>query len=236
LREQGVLAAADPARASEVDRLLEVFGTWLVGERGRAGETLPCYRNQAKTFLAWLPAPLGEALGGLDGGGHRVRARAQRRKLKHLVGQGAGHRAASVAAVPAHPGADPGTVVTAVSSVASWRLSELPRALPVDQVAALLANHDRSTAVGLRDHAVLLTLARLGLRGAEIAALGLVDIDCRRGRSCAGPLRQPRSAPMRLPSAVRHRPGAVSAPDAMKERASAPRDSRLMLGVLMVND
>lgn len=46
-------------------------------------------------------------------------------------------------------------------------------------MTALLSAHDLTTAVGLRDHAVLITLARLGLRGAEVAALGLVDVDWR---------------------------------------------------------
>jgi site-specific recombinase XerD len=183
LREQGVLAAADPARGSEVDRLLEVFGTWLVGERGLAGETVRCYRNQAKTFLAWLPTPLGEALGGLDA------AAVTGFVLEHSAASSSTWSAkAQVTALRAllrflHiQGLIRAPLVAAVPGVAGWRLSELPRALPADQVAALLASHDRSTAVGLRDHAVLLTLARLGLRGAEIAALGLVDIDWRGGQ------------------------------------------------------
>jgi site-specific recombinase XerD len=66
--------------------------------------------------------------------------------------------------------------------VAGWRLGELPRSLPAAQVTALLAAHDRSTPVGLRDHVVLLTLARLGLRGGEIVALGLADVDWRAGQ------------------------------------------------------
>ncbi len=45
----------------------------------------------------------------------------------------------------------------------------------------LLASCDRRTLVGRRDYAVLLLLARLGLRAGEVAGLGLDDVDWRRG-------------------------------------------------------
>jgi site-specific recombinase XerC len=65
--------------------------------------------------------------------------------------------------------------------VAGWRLGALPRGLERRQVQALLACCDTGSAVGLRDHAILTVLARLGLRGAEVAALGLGDLDWRAG-------------------------------------------------------
>ena len=49
------------------------------------------------------------------------------------------------------------------------------------QVAALLAAPDTGTAAGRRDRAILLVLARLGLRGGEVAALRLADVDWRAG-------------------------------------------------------
>ena len=70
---------------------------------------------------------------------------------------------------------------TVVPSVAGWRLSSLPPTPGVDVLAALLAACDRSTPLGLRDYAVLLLMARLGLRSVEIAALRLEDLDWRRG-------------------------------------------------------
>jgi integrase/recombinase XerD len=70
---------------------------------------------------------------------------------------------------------------TAVPSVAGWRLSVLPPALGEDVLAALLAACDRSTPLGMRDYAVLLLMARLGLRSAEIAVLRLEDLDWRSG-------------------------------------------------------
>jgi len=70
---------------------------------------------------------------------------------------------------------------TVVPSVAGWRLSGLPASPGVDVLAPLLAACDRSTQLGLRDQAVLLLMARLGLRSAEIAALRLEDLDWRNG-------------------------------------------------------
>lgn len=70
-----------------------------------------------------------------------------------------------------------------VPPVASWSFSTLPKSLPSAQVEQVLANvRQRSTAVGRRDHAILLLLARLGLRGGEVGNLVLEDIDWENSR------------------------------------------------------
>ena len=74
-----------------------------------------------------------------------------------------------------------GPLAGAVPSTASWRLSGLPRALEPEQVQGLLDSCDREAATGRRDYAVLVMLARLGLRAGEVAALGLEDVDWRAG-------------------------------------------------------
>jgi site-specific recombinase XerD len=69
-------------------------------------------------------------------------------------------------------------LVAAVPSVASWSVApQLPRAISAEHARAALQACDRHTAVGRRDLAVLLLLARLGLRSAEVAALTLDDLD-----------------------------------------------------------
>ena len=68
-------------------------------------------------------------------------------------------------------------LAAAVPVVANWSMTSLPRAIGTDQVRQLLASIDRSTAVGRRDYAILLLLARLGLRSGEVAFLELDDID-----------------------------------------------------------
>ncbi|MGH2919295.1 MAG: tyrosine-type recombinase/integrase [Solirubrobacteraceae bacterium] len=74
-----------------------------------------------------------------------------------------------------------GPLAEAVPSTASWRLSGLPRALEPEQLDALLGSCDRATANGRRDYAVLVMLARLGLRAGEVAALRLEHVDWRAG-------------------------------------------------------
>jgi site-specific recombinase XerD len=68
-----------------------------------------------------------------------------------------------------------------VPTVAAWRLSIVPKALPSEQVARLLRSCDRATAFGRRDYAMLLLLTRLGLRAGEVVALRLDDLDWQRG-------------------------------------------------------
>jgi len=64
----------------------------------------------------------------------------------------------------------------AVPPVAGWRLAGLPPEVPATDVAPLLAGCNRRTAGGRRDYAVILLLARLGLRAGEVARLTLDDL------------------------------------------------------------
>lgn len=68
-----------------------------------------------------------------------------------------------------------------VPAVANWRLSTIPRALPPRQVERVLTSIDRKTAMGRRDYAIILILARLGLRAGEIMTLALEDLDWQEG-------------------------------------------------------
>ncbi len=69
----------------------------------------------------------------------------------------------------------------AIPAVANWSMPSIPRAIAPEQIRQLLASIDRRTAVGRRDYAILLLLARLGLRLREVAFLELDDIDWRAG-------------------------------------------------------
>ncbi len=68
-----------------------------------------------------------------------------------------------------------------VPTVPIWSLSNLPRFLPAAAVERLLKRCDRKTAVGRRNHAILLLLARLGVRAGEVMGLSLDDIDWNAG-------------------------------------------------------
>jgi integrase/recombinase XerD len=69
----------------------------------------------------------------------------------------------------------------AIPTVRKWRQAEVPAFLSSDDVERVLSRTDRSTPCGRRDHAVLLLLARLGLRAGEVVKLELDDINWRRG-------------------------------------------------------
>jgi integrase/recombinase XerD len=78
-------------------------------------------------------------------------------------------------------GNTPRDLYESVPSVRKWQQSTVPTFLTPEQEEALIATTDQSTPRGCRDHAVLLLLARLGLRAGEIVALELGDIHWRSG-------------------------------------------------------
>jgi site-specific recombinase XerD len=81
-----------------------------------------------------------------------------------------------------HEHGDTGTnLAGCVPSMPGWRLAMVPKALPSEQVERLLRHYDRATAVGRRDYAIVLLLARLGLRAGEVVHIDLDDLDWESG-------------------------------------------------------
>jgi integrase len=68
-------------------------------------------------------------------------------------------------------------LVQAVPSVAHWKMATLPKHLTAKAVQKVLDGCDRTCAAGRRNYAILLLLARLGLRAGEVVALQLEDLD-----------------------------------------------------------
>ena len=66
---------------------------------------------------------------------------------------------------------------TSVPSIRTWKFSSLPEFLQPKQIQQVLDSCDRSSSIGMRDYAVLMLLARLGLRAKEVATLTLNNID-----------------------------------------------------------
>jgi len=64
-----------------------------------------------------------------------------------------------------------------VPTVPNWSMTSIPRAISAQHVRAVLASCRLDTPVGCRDYAILLLLARLGLRAGEIVSLTLDSID-----------------------------------------------------------
>ena len=72
-------------------------------------------------------------------------------------------------------------LAASVPTVANWRLSTVPKYLAPKEVKRVLKSCNRRTGVGRRDYAILLLLARLGLRAGEVVALQLEDVNWRAG-------------------------------------------------------
>jgi site-specific recombinase XerD len=86
-----------------------------------------------------------------------------------------------------HEGLNPLPLAGCVPSIRRWKLANLPTYLSAEQVQKVLDSCNRESATGRRDYAILMMLAKIGLRGNEVATLMLDDIDWRSGemRVCA---------------------------------------------------
>ena len=183
LRGLGVAPAASPrVVVGAVDVLLADYREYLAVERGLTPDTIEGYVLAVRPFLddrlhhgdeldldgltaAGVVAFVVERCPAQSRGAAKMTVTALRSLLGFL------HLRGLIA----------GPLADAVPSSASWRLSGLPRALEPEQLDALLACCDRGSSTGRRDYAVLVLLARLGLRAGEVAALRLDDVDWRAG-------------------------------------------------------
>ena len=80
-----------------------------------------------------------------------------------------------------HSGLNPLALAGCVPSIRRWKLASLPTYLSTAQVQKVLDGCDRTTVMGRRDYAILMMLAKLGLRADEVATLTLDDVDWRSG-------------------------------------------------------
>jgi integrase/recombinase XerD len=92
-------------------------------------------------------------------------------------GQETHDRSADVRPVLTAEGQCDSGLADAIPVLAHWRLASLPRYLPEDDVERLIDSCHPTSPVGKRDRAILLLLARLGLRAGDIVQLRLSDVD-----------------------------------------------------------
>ena len=69
----------------------------------------------------------------------------------------------------------------AVPVMAHWKLSSLPKYITANEVDRVIASCDVHTQLGLRDRAIILLLARLGLRAGDIISMLIDDINWSEG-------------------------------------------------------
>lgn len=175
LRELGV-AAAEPAPVA--DPLMEAYRSWMFEDRGLAPLTVLRYETTAVRFLATLDArPLG-SLNGMDVNRFLL-TEASRVSVGSAKGRVAEMR--SLLRFLFLTGRVDCDLASAVPPVAGWHDKGVPRGAKTPDVERILEACDPATLTGCRDRAMLLLVARLGLRSTEVAHLELADIDWRGG-------------------------------------------------------
>ena len=182
LREVGIVAEA-PLLATPLGVLLAQYRSWLVDERGLAPSTVLRYGNTARRFLTEQTVVGGvctpSVLTGRDVNEFLLRecARVSAGSAKGRVAE-----LRSVLRFLYLQEITPLRLGTAVPPVGGWRLATLPPpAMSTTDVQLLLDTCDRVTPVGVRDFAMMMLIARLGLRSIEIARLELRDVHWRVG-------------------------------------------------------
>lgn len=201
LQKNGITEAklVASAETSDIDRIVREYESYLHDDRGLAPATLENYTRVVRRFLTSccgtgeLRLAFIHAIQITD----YIRRHAPRDRTfasaKHIVT--ALRSFFRFARCHDYIQTD---LAAAVPSVAGWSMASIPRAMPTECVRRLLDESKKwRTPAGLRDRAILLLLARLGLRAREIARLELGDIDWPNGRlSVHGKGRQERPLPL----------------------------------------
>lgn len=175
LRRHGIVAASRRYRATA---FLNEFYDWMRTYRGVGESTLSVYMP----LLAEFVARAGQKPEDYDAS--RIRAFVLRRA--QLC---ASDRARSVVTALrmflrflSVSGRCSPDLIGAVPTLAAWRLAKLPRYMPGAEIEKLITVCDAATPKGARDRAMILLMARIGLRSGEVATLRLQDLDWHRGR------------------------------------------------------
>ncbi len=77
-------------------------------------------------------------------------------------------------------------LISCIPSIPNWRHTGLPKVLSPEEVERILGSCDRSRPPGRRNYAMLVLLARLGLRGGELVRLTLDDLHWETGEITVG--------------------------------------------------
>jgi site-specific recombinase XerD len=182
LREQGICAAA-AARATAVDSVAADFAQHLRRNLALAPITVKGYTRLAGQFLAWRFGQGEVCLHDLRPTDAIAFVRHESKRLAPPALKGVTNALRSFLRFGEFRGEITAGLAAGVPSVATWTTTPpIPRAIAAEHAQRAIDSCDRLTAIGRRDHAVLLLLARLGLRACEIIKLALDDIDWDQGQ------------------------------------------------------
>ena len=179
LREEGAIAPAVLPPLSSHDRIFKEFDAYLRTERGLAPKSIVRHLPIIRRFLHEV-CPAGD-----DDLGKISQKEVIRYIERHAQDWSPRTGTAMCWSLRAflrylhHQGLNPRALAGCVPSIRRWKLAGLPTFLPAAQVQKALDGCDRATPMGRRDYAILMMLAKLGLRANEVATLTLDDIDWR---------------------------------------------------------
>jgi integrase/recombinase XerD len=166
-----------PVPADGFERELQVYADYLTEERALADATIFRYRYLVGQFIR---SPYARR----RGSARALRASDIQAFILRQVGMGS--RSAAKLMVTAlrsfsrflrFRGVIDADLAAGVPPVANWRMTALAKSISADEVRLVLGTCDRRTAKGRRDYAILLLLARLGLRSREVVGMTLDDLD-----------------------------------------------------------
>lgn len=183
LRQKGVVKPHQPPVTDNAQaRIVADFQRYLLQERGLSPLTLLNYVAVMEQFLSERfhnRAPNFAMLRAPDVTGFVMR---HARQLSPMRARLMVTALRSFFRYRRHRGAIATDLAACVPTVPNWSLSTLPRFLPAATVERILECCDQTTSVGRRNHAILLLLARLGVRAGEVGGLSLDDIDWSTGQ------------------------------------------------------
>ncbi len=182
LRARRLVAALEiPLELSSAARLEERYARYLLDERGLVDATVVNYRGFAHRFLA---ERFGRQPIDLTKLNPRQATDFLLRHLRTMSPKRAQLMGCALRSFLRFSFLKAMTTVDlslAVPTVRQYRKATVPRYLAQEDIERVLATCDLATPVGQRDHAVLLLLARLGLRASEVVKLELGDLHWRAG-------------------------------------------------------
>jgi site-specific recombinase XerD len=180
--EAGVPAHAVRVDCSPAEELQKRYVEYLRNERGLAENSIRVYSPYISDFLSELMSRSDHAsLGALDA------STIQDFLLNRIQGRSSEYSRLLATALRSFlrflflRAEVPIDLSPSVPMVRKWRQSSVPTFILPEEVEHVLSATDRSVPGGLRDYAILLLLARLGLRAGEVVALELADIHWRTG-------------------------------------------------------
>jgi len=181
LRDEGAIAPAAPPRLTPHEQIFKEFEDYLRTERGLAPRSIIRHLPTIRRFLHEVCGAGADGLGKISQESVIGYIERHARDWSPSTGKTMCWSLRAFLRYIHHRGLNPRALAGCVPSIRRWKSATLPTYLSAAQVQKALDSCDRSTAMGRRDYAILMMLARLGLRPDEVATLTLDDIDWRAG-------------------------------------------------------